>query len=72
MIMKFYEGSNDNKILRFCYPRKVDETMNPMKPKSNGLELRLERNYCFKISKNPHSIWAKMKNNSIDRMKLTT
>ena len=62
MMMKFYDFA----------PRKADKTGNPMKPKSNDLDLRLGRNPCLKISKNPHPIWAKMKNKSISKLKLTT
>ena len=72
MVKRQIEGSNDDEILRFYYPREADETRNPIKSKSNNLDLRLERNHCFKISKNMHSICAKMKNNSIYKMKLTT
>ena len=55
MMMKFYN---------FCYPYKADEIRNTMKLESNDLNLRSARNPCFKISKNPNPIWAKMKNNS--------
>ena len=65
MVKRQIERSNDDEILRFCYPQKADKTRNRMKPKSNDLDLRLVINPCFKISKNLHSIWAKMMNNLI-------
>ena len=70
MVKHQIEGSNDDDILRFCYPRKADETRNPMKSKSNNLDLRSGRNLCLKISKNLNPILAKIKNNSIHKMKL--
>ena len=72
MVKHQIEGSNDDEILRFFYAQKADETRNPIKLKSNDLDLRLGRNPCFKIRKNLNPIWAKMKNNSILRIKLTT
>ena len=51
MMMKFYE-----------LPQKADETRNPMKPKSNDLDLRSGRNPYLKISKNLYSnLGEKMK-----------
>ena len=55
IIMKLYE----------LYLQKADETRNPMKLESSDLDLRSGRNPCFKISKNPNQIWAKMKNKTI-------
>ena len=51
MVKRQIEGPNDDKILRFFYPRKADETRNPMKLKSKDLGLRSGRNPCFKIRK---------------------
>ena len=71
MVKRQIEGSNDDEILRFSYPWKSDETRNLMKLKSIDLDLNSGRNPCFKINKNLHLIWAKMKNNLISKMKLT-
>ena len=70
MVKRQIEGPNDDEILRIRYPQKVDETRNPMKLKSNNLDLRSGRNLYFKISKNSNPNLGEMKNNSISRMKL--
>ena len=57
MLMKFYE-------------RKANEIRNPMKPKSNDLDLRLGRNPCLKINKNLHPNLGKTMKNFISKMKL--
>ena len=49
------EGSNGDEILRIRYPRKANETRNPLKSTSNDLDLRSGRNPCLNISKNSHS-----------------
>ena len=59
MVKRQIEGINVDEILWFCYSQKADETRNPMKPKSNDLDLRSGENTCFKIRQNPHPIWAK-------------
>ena len=64
------EGSNDDEILRIRYPQRSDETRNPMKPKSNDLDLRSRRNPYFKISKNMHPNLSETKDNLISKMKL--
>ena len=43
------------------YPQKADERRNSMKPKSNDLELQLERYPIFKISKILDKNWVKLK-----------
>ena len=40
MVKHQIEGSNDDEILRIRYPWKAYETRNPMKQKSNDLDLR--------------------------------
>ena len=72
MVKRQIEGSNDDKILTFCYSRKADEKRNTMKLESNDSDLRSWINPCLKISENLHLIWAKMKNYLIEKMKLTT
>ena len=64
------EGSNSDEILRIKNLQKADETRNPMKLKSNDLDLRSKRNLCFKISKNPHPNLGETMNNSNYKMKL--
>ena len=63
MIMKFYE---------FSIQRRADETRNSVKQESSDSKLRSKRNPYFKISKNPNQIWAKMKNKTICKAKLTS
>ena len=58
------------RILRIYYPRKADESRNPIKLESNDLDLRSKRYSYFKISKNLNQIWAKMKNKSTLNAKL--
>ena len=45
------EGSNVDESLRIRYRQKAGETRNPMKLKSNNLDLRSGRNPCSKIRK---------------------
>ena len=71
MVKRQITESNDDGILQIRYPRKADETRNQNKPKSNHLNLKLGRNPCFKISKNPHLNLSETKNNSISKIKLT-
>ena len=58
-------------MIKFCYPQKVDETRNPMKPESSDSDLRPGRNPYFKIRKNSNQIWVKMKNKTTFIAKLT-
>ena len=59
MVKRQIEGPNDDEILRFCYPQKSDETINPMKPNSKNLELKSGRNPCFKIIKKSEPNFSK-------------
>ena len=52
MVKRQIEGPNDDEILQFFYPQNADETRNLMKQKSSDLDLRSERNPCFKIKEN--------------------
>ena len=70
MVKHQIEGSNGNEILQITYPWKADETKNPMKPKSNDLELKLGRDPCFKMRKNPNPNLGETMNNSIYKMKV--
>ena len=70
MVKRQIEGPSGDEILRIKYPQKSDETTNPMKPKSNDLDLRSGRNSCFKISKNPHSNLGEKMKIIISKMKL--
>ena len=58
-----YQG---DEILRISYPRKADETRNPMKPKSNTLDLRQGEILVSKLTKIGTQIWV-----PISKMKLT-
>ena len=51
LVKRQIERSNIDEILRIRYPQKADETRNPMKPKSNDLDLRSWRNQYLKIRK---------------------
>ena len=57
---KFYDLPIHRKVMK----------RNPMKQKSNDLDLRPRKNPCFKIKKIMHSNLGEMKNNLISRMKL--
>ena len=67
MVKRQIEGSNDDKILQFCYPQKADETRNPIKSKSNDLDLRSGKNPGFKISKNLNPIWTNDLGSDLDK-----
>ena len=70
MVKRQIEGPNGDKILQMRYPQKDDETRNPMKLKSNDLDIRLGRNPCFKISKNLHSNLGEKMTIPISKIKL--
>ena len=64
------KGSNDNEILSLSFDKKqkADEVRNPMKLKSNDLDLRSERNPCLKINKNPSLKLGKKMNLNISKL----
>ena len=70
MVKRQIEGSNDDKILRIRYPRKYDETKNPMKIKSNDLDLSSWRNPCLKTDNNLRSNLGEKMKIPISKMKL--
>ena len=52
----------------FCYPRKADETRNPMKQKSSDLDLRSKRYPYLKMNKNPSLKLGKKMNLTISTL----
>ena len=59
IVQRQIEEPNGDEILWIRYPHEAYETRNPMKPKSNDLDLISGRNPCSKLVKISTQIWAK-------------